>query len=75
MATAVIVKTNNGKIARAKAVDYGIAKISYSAPFISKVSHTMPFRVSFTNIQVPGYNVNSPAPIGIAIIGFNNYIL
>ena len=75
MATAVIVKTNNGKIAKAKAVNYGISKISYSAPFTSRVSDTLPFRVSFKNIQVPGYNVGSPAPIGIAVIGFNNYIL
>lgn len=75
MAAAVIVKTNNGRISKAKAVNYGIAKVSYSAPYTSKVTSTLPFRVSFSNIQVPGYNLNSPAPIGIAVIGFNNYIL
>lgn len=40
-----------------------------------KIKETIPFRVRFTNIQVPGYGPNNPAPIGIAIIGYSNYIL
>lgn len=36
----------------------------------------LPFRVSFTTIdQGSGYGPSNPAPIGIAIIGLNNYIL
>lgn len=39
------------------------------------IRQTLPFRVRFTNIAIPGYGPNNPAPIGIAVIGFNNYIL
>jgi len=35
----------------------------------------MPFRVKYTTIDIGGYSPANPAPIGIAIIGFNNYIL
>ena len=35
----------------------------------------LPFRVRFTNIGVVGYSPDNPAPLGIAIIGVNNYIL
>ena len=40
-----------------------------------QVTQKLPFRVKITNIGIPSYNSNTPAPIGIAIIGFNNYIL
>lgn len=39
------------------------------------VATVMPFRVKFTTIDIGGYSPTNPAPIGIAIIGFNNYIL
>jgi hypothetical protein len=35
----------------------------------------LPFRVMFTNIDISAYSSKFPAPIGIAIIGLNNYIL
>lgn len=35
----------------------------------------LPFRIKFVNVQVPGYGASNVAPIGIAVIGFNNYIL
>lgn len=34
----------------------------------------LPFRVSFQNIQYPGYGPGNPAPIGVAVIGINNYV-
>jgi hypothetical protein len=40
-----------------------------------KMSSILPFRVKFQNIGLGGYSPTNPAPIGIAIIGFNNYIL
>jgi hypothetical protein len=40
-----------------------------------QVTQKLPFRIKITNIGVPGYSASNPAPIGIAIIGFNNYIL
>lgn len=41
----------------------------------TKISDFLPFRISFQNITIEGYGPSSPAPIGIAVIGFNNYIL
>lgn len=38
-----------------------------------QIKQKLPFRVRFTNIQIPG--AMSVPPIGIAVIGFNNYIL
>jgi hypothetical protein len=35
----------------------------------------LPFRIKFTSIGIEGYTANRPAPIGIAVIGVNNYIL
>lgn len=37
-----------------------------------KINEVLPFRIKFINVGIPGYNV---PPIGIAIIGYNNYIL
>lgn len=41
----------------------------------SVVSSVLPFRVRITNIGIPSYGPNNVPPIGIAIVGFNNYIL
>lgn len=41
----------------------------------SKTIDVLPFRVKFTNIGIVSYGPNNPAPIGIAVIGFSNYIL
>jgi hypothetical protein len=35
----------------------------------------MPFRIKFQNIDIGAYSPANPAPIGVAVIGFNNYIL
>lgn len=40
-----------------------------------QVTQKLPFRIKITNIGITGYGPNNPAPVGIAIIGFNNYIL
>lgn len=52
-------------------IDYGIVKIT-EKNHAAKISSILPFRVRFTNIGIPGI---LGAPIGIAIIGYNNYIL
>lgn len=41
----------------------------------AKVDETLPFRVKFINIGINLYNSSNPAPIGIAVIGLNNYVL
>jgi hypothetical protein len=69
----------NGRYALAKTatlVDYqkmsNLKRVSFST---INVSDFLPFRVSFTNITVKPYDVNNVAPVGVAIIGVNNYIL
>jgi hypothetical protein len=37
--------------------------------------YELPFKIRITNIKVPGYTPINVPPIGIAIIGLNNYIL
>lgn len=40
-----------------------------------KVSQELPFRVKFFQGRMSAFGQNNPAPIGIAVIGINNYIL
>ena len=42
---------------------------------LSEVIDRIPFKIRVTNITVPGYSPTNVPPIGIAIIGLNNYIL
>lgn len=55
--------------------------VSYpvSKPINEKIHATakavLPFRISFTSVTVEGYTSRRPAPVGIAIVGVNNYIL
>lgn len=44
-------------------------------PFRAKAKNDLQFRVKFINIGLEGYGPGNPAPIGIAVIGINNYIL
>ena len=37
--------------------------------------YELPFKIRITNIKVPGYSPINVPPIGLAIIGLNNYIL
>lgn len=39
------------------------------------IHDVLPFRIKFINVQVPGYGPGNIPPIGIAIIGVNDYIL
>ena len=39
------------------------------------VIYDLPFKIRITNIKVPGYSPVDVPPIGIAIVGLNNYIL
>lgn len=74
MAKAVIKDVKDQRLASIKTVDSYKSKI-YDFPYKAKVSYSLPFRVKFINVGVPGYGPNNPAPIGIAVIGLNNYIL
>lgn len=54
--------------------DYSIINID-PEDYNAKAKSYLPFRVRFQSIDVVGYGPRNPAPIGIAIIGSNNYIL
>jgi hypothetical protein len=52
----------------------GSSKITFKQSF-SKAKSVVPFQVKFINVGIVGYGPNNPAPIGIAVVGKNNYIL
>lgn len=65
---------NQYKVKKISRSDYGIIQIGKSQRSVV-VNQVLPFRVKFTNIGISSYGPNNPAPIGIAIVGLNNYIL
>lgn len=73
MAKVVISGVKDTKIGFIKTSDYSRTKIS-ERPNKVKIDQTLPFRVKFINIGVPGYSASTGTPIGIAVIGVNNYI-
>lgn len=59
-----------------KSQEYPITRIRFNSPYKTKVQEQLPFRVKFATIGVgPQYGPNNPPPIGVAVIGFNNFIL
>lgn len=54
--------------------NYAITKIEDIRGTV-KVSQELPFRVKFINIGIESYGPNYVPPIGIAVVGVNNYIL
>jgi len=59
---------------RVSNTNYPITKVT-DGKHEAKVMSVLPFRVRFTSVGIPGYGPHNPAPIGIAIIGYSNYIL
>ena len=75
MARAVLTDKPKVKTKSITQSDYPLVKIAEGKRLV-KIQQTLPFRVRFINITVPGYSFpNNVPPVGIAIIGFNNYIL
>lgn len=74
MAKAVISNIRKTRVGFIKTSDFFNAKI-YDAPGTVKINETIPFRVKFTNIGIPGYGPNNIPGIGIQVIGLSNYIL
>lgn len=74
MAQAKILPKNNKKLKAINAVSYAIINVANDTRSV-KINDVLPFRVKFTNIGIEGYSATNPAGIGIAVIGFNNYIL
>jgi hypothetical protein len=74
MAGIVITDISDIRFKKVKQYNNPIAKILFS-PRKAKLKSVLPFRVKFTTIGIEGFNSSNPAPIGIAVIGVNNYIL
>jgi hypothetical protein len=75
MARAVLTDKPKVKTKSITQSDYPLVKIAEGKRLV-KIQQTLPFRVRFINITVPGYSFpNNVPPVGIAIVGFNNYIL
>ena len=68
-----VISEKNIQTKSIKKSHYAISKISYRSRRV-KINQILPFYVKFENI-IGGYSKSNPAPIGIAVIGFNNYIL
>jgi|TARA_R110000803_G_scaffold27705_1_gene64591 hypothetical protein len=73
MATAII----TDKKPSTKSVDHiDYAKINLIGnKRVTLINEVLPFRIRITNIGIDAYGPNNPAPIGIAIIGLNNYVM
>jgi hypothetical protein len=62
------------KTLSAKEYGYGILEIADQYRKVS-IDSPLQFRIRITNIGVIQYGPNNPAPIGVAVVGFNNYII
>jgi hypothetical protein len=53
-------------------------KVTFSVASVPRkvlANESLPFRLRISNIGLDGYTRQNPAPIGVAIIGYSNYIL
>ena len=62
------------KVKTIKTSNYPIFNIKKSKQ-VTNIEPVLPFRIKFVNIGVPAYGPGNIPPIGIAVIGINNYIL
>lgn len=64
------------RLAHAQITELEIRSIKINdITYKSKVEDILPFRVQFINVGVFGFSKDNPAGIGVAVIGYNNYIL
>jgi len=66
MATATVINTDSQRVVEINTTCKNRESI---------VLYELPFKIRITNIKVPGYSPIDVPPIGIAIVGLNNYIL
>lgn len=74
MAKAVILTDQKRVLKSIKPSNYFTSKIRSRFGRV-KIDYDVPFRVKFTNIGIESYGRGNAAPIGIAIIGLNNYVM
>ena len=66
MATSTVIPTDSNRV---------IEVIETCRSRKAVVISDLPFYIRVTNIMVPSFTPLNPPPIGLAIIGINNYIL
>ena len=66
MATSTVIPTDSKRV---------IEVIQTCRSRKATVISDLPFHIRITNITVPSYTPQNVPPIGLAIIGINNYIL
>ena len=74
MATLQITQEKPKRVSSVKHFSYPIIFPSHKANTLT-AENIIPFRISFTNITVPGFDKTIIPGIGIQVIGFSNYIL
>lgn len=74
MASVSIAEKSKKKVKKLKAIDYGIINVGKRGWTTVLVEETLPFRVRFTNITIPGYGPANIPGIGVQVIGYSNYI-
>jgi hypothetical protein len=74
MANVAVKNAPYGQVRKLYNSEYSNTKIKFR-PINAKAKSVLPFRVRFTTIGIEAYGSNNPAPVGIAVIGLNNYIL
>jgi hypothetical protein len=75
MAKATLKSTGYAVVKRISQSEYPRkVKISQKSGKV-KIKDNLAFRVKFLPGIISEFNPNNPAPIGIAVIGLNNYIL
>lgn len=74
MAKTVIKNAVSGIVRKVSQKNFFYSKISFKQNKTT-VKEVLPFRVKFTNIGITTIIAPGAQPIGVAIIGYNNYIL
>ena len=75
MARAVISDDKKQLFRRVFIKNARIAKVLPAKNNSASFQSVLPFRVRFTTIGIESYSPNMAAPIGIAVIGLNNYVM
>lgn len=75
MASAVIVDKSPVKTKRIENSSFVVKTIKQKDIRLTTINQTLPFRISFTSVKVPGTSPQNIPPIPLQIIGFSNYII
>ena len=75
MASALIVDKSPVKTKRIENSSFIVKTIKQKDIRFTTINQTLPFRIRFTSVKVPGTSSQNIPPIPLQIIGFSNYII